>query len=175
MIRRVVGTLSVLLGLVAWGCMPAGGGDPKRAAGGKPPEISAAGWMNLPEGAKGVALADLKGKVAVVEFWATWCPPCRTSIPHLAELHEQHKDEGLVIIGLTDEPKEKVEPFAAEFKMPYIIGTGSAAGNDYGVGAIPHAVVVGRDGQVFWKGNPLDPRFDEALQEALRQKAPAAS
>ena len=55
------------------------------------------------------------------------------------------------------------------------VGTGSAGGNDYGVGAIPYAVVVGRDGQVFRTGNPLAPQFDEALREALRQKAPAAS
>src|SRR5688572_15872637 len=86
------------------------------------PEIKADGWLNSE---KGVKLADLRGKPVVVEFWATWCPPCRKSIPHLAELYKKHKDAGLVIVGLTDEPKDKVEDFTKKIEMPYVVGYGS--------------------------------------------------
>src|SRR4051812_39785410 len=64
------------------------------------PEIKAAAWLN----SEALTLAQLNKKVVVVEFWATWCPPCRKSIPHLIEMNDKYKDKGVVIIGLTDEP-----------------------------------------------------------------------
>jgi thiol-disulfide isomerase/thioredoxin len=128
------------------------------------PEISAAGWINS-EGP--VTLAGLKGKPVVVEFWATWCPPCRKSIPHLIELYAKHKDAGLVILGLSKEPKEKVEPFAKEKGMTYIVGYGSESGEAYGVTGIPTAYVVGPDGKVAWNGHPMQPDFEKAIEAAI--------
>ena len=118
-LRAVVATSAVLLGVAVIA-------EEKHALIGKDaPEIKADGWLN----SKGVTLKDLKGKVAVVEFWATWCPPCRKSIPHLAELHKKHKGDGLVIIGLSDEPKDKVEEFSKKIDMPYVVGYGSSSGD----------------------------------------------
>ncbi|MFA6244559.1 MAG: TlpA disulfide reductase family protein, partial [Candidatus Hydrogenedentales bacterium] len=70
--------------------------------------------LTILEWAKGepVTLADGKGKTAyLVEFWATWCPPCRKSIPHLTELQKKYKDKGLVVIGVTAEEPADVKPF----------------------------------------------------------------
>jgi thiol-disulfide isomerase/thioredoxin len=144
-----------------------GGGGP--ALGAAPPEIKAEGWLNA-DGGKPVALADLHGKVVVVEFWATWCPPCRKSIPHLQALYEKHKADGLVIIGLSDEPKDKVEPFAKKMNMGYVVGFGSNTGEAYGVEGIPTAFVIGADGKLVWSGHPMDDKFEKTLEQLLEKK-----
>src|SRR4051812_35831736 len=102
------------------------------AVGTAAPEIKAAEWLN----SEGVSLAKLSKNIVVVEFWATWCPPCRKSIPHLIELNDKYKDKGVTIVGLTDEPMSKVKAFATDMKMNYIVGVGSKTVGDYGVSGI---------------------------------------
>ncbi|MEZ7893084.1 MAG: TlpA disulfide reductase family protein [Candidatus Wallbacteria bacterium] len=132
-------------------------------------EISAAGWLNS-EGAK---IADSKGKITVLEFWATWCPPCRASIPHLIELYNQYKDKGVNFISLTAEEKSVVEPFAKEMKMPYTIGFGSNTSKDYNVKGIPTAFIIGADGKIAWEGHPMM-GLDEALKAEVAKSPQAA-
>lgn len=127
------------------------------------PEISAQGWIN----SKPLSLAKLRGKVVVVEFWATWCPPCRQTIPHLNRLHNAYKDRGVVLLSLTDQAAHEVEPFAREMQMTYPVGFGSATGGAYGVSSIPHAIVIGRSGKVAWEGHPMTD-LDKAIEKALR-------
>lgn len=150
-----------------------GGCKPRQAPPAAPalPEINAARWLNTD--VNPVTLANLRGKVVVLEFWATWCPPCRASIPHLVELHHKYKDQGVVIIGLTDEDYDRanIGEFVQTMNMPYIIGTGSTSAQDYGVRGIPHAVVIGRDGRLIWRGHPMS-GLDEAVQTALSGAAP---
>ncbi len=119
--------------------------------GGPAPEISAEEWINT-DGK--VSLADLRGKVVVVEFWATWCPPCRESIPHLKELHERWSGKDVVLIALTDGSADAVKPFVRQMKIPYVVGAGSLSGYDYGVDSIPHVFVVDGAGKVVWQGSP---------------------
>lgn len=134
---------------------------------GKPaPEIKAGGWINT----KPLSLASLKGKVVVVEFWATWCPPCRASIPHLSAMFKTYSKSGVQFISLTDEDRAKVEPFVKEHEMPYPIGLSSQSGGAYGVSGIPHAVVIGRDGVVLWEGHPMDAKFEAAVKKAAAAK-----
>jgi thiol-disulfide isomerase/thioredoxin len=125
-----------------------------------PPEIQAAYWMNGSE----QTLAALKGKVVIVEFWATWCPPCRKSIPHLIDLNKKYADKGVVIIGLTDEAKETVEPFVKQMKMDYLVGGGSKSGNQYGIAKIPTSFVIDTTGKVAWQGYPMDAGLDKAIE-----------
>ncbi len=125
----------------------------------QPPEINAKGWINSP----GVTLEKLRGKVVVVEFWATWCPPCRASIPHLIELRKKMDPSKVEIVGLTDEPKGTVEPFAKSMKMNYTVGYGSTSGQAYGVSGIPHAFVIGPDGKIEWEGHPMDPEMPKVV------------
>lgn len=109
---------------------------------------------------------ELKGKPAIVEFWATWCPPCRKSIPHLNELNKKFSSQGLVVVGITDEDKKKVEEFRKTTPMEYSVALDKKGlGEKFGITGIPHAFVVGKDGKIVWEGHPMQ------LKEADIEKA----
>ncbi len=126
------------------------------------PAISADTWINT-DGA--LELSTLKGKVVVVEFWATWCGPCRASIPHFNKLHDRWKDKDVVVMGLTDEPPEDVQQFVRKNGIRYAVGAGSLSSFDYGVSSIPHAFVIAGDGTVVWDGYP-GRELDQAVAQA---------
>jgi thiol-disulfide isomerase/thioredoxin len=134
-----------------------------------PPPVGAGAWLNW-TGKEPPTLDSLKGKVVVVEFWATWCAPCVAGIPHLNELHDRHAKDGLVILSLTDQSKGPIETFVAERGMRYTVGAKSDTADAYGVTGIPHAFVVGRDGLLAWHGHPADEKFDAAIEAALKAK-----
>jgi thiol-disulfide isomerase/thioredoxin len=132
-----------------------------------PPDVSAKDWLNTDNAP---TLAKLKGKVVVVEFWATWCGPCVAGIPHLNKLHEDHAGKGLAILSFTDQSKKGIDSFLKGTAMKYVIGTGSELAAEYGVSGIPHAFIIGRDGKLLWEGNPGDKAFDKQVLAALEAK-----
>ena len=138
--------------------------------GAAPPEVNAVAWLNWPAETAAPSLTTLEGKVIAVEFWATWCGPCVAGIPHLNEVYAAHRDEGLVILSLTDQSRVHVEEFMKGTPMHYPVGVKSTTLNDYGVTGIPHAFVVGRDGKLRWHGHPADAEFEESIQAALAEK-----
>ena len=100
-----------------------------------------------------VRLADFKGKVIVLNFWATWCGPCKTEIPAFVELQTQYADRGVQFIGLSvDDPLNKLTPYVAAQKMNYPVlqGRGNdAILNAYSpIDALPVTVLINRDGTV---------------------------
>jgi thiol-disulfide isomerase/thioredoxin len=102
-----------------------------------------------------VMLASFKGKVFVINFWATWCGPCRVEIPYLIELQRQY-GEDLVVLGVSvDDPAEKLKPYATEMKInyPLLVGNGRQDFQDaYGpFWGIPVTVFVSRDGLIHRK------------------------
>jgi len=124
-----------------------------RIQGGPAPELDASYWLNTD---KPILLRDLRGKVGVVEFWATWCGPCLDSIPRLNRLQDHDPDQ-LVVIGLTDEKAALVKPFIKRQGIRYTIGAGSASTRvAYGVRGVPYAFVIDRQGDIIWQGSPLD-------------------
>jgi thiol-disulfide isomerase/thioredoxin len=120
-----------------------------------------------------VQLTSFKGKVILLNFWATWCGPCRAEIPSLVELQEQYADD-LVVLGLSvDDPPDKLVPYAAEFKMnyPILVGNGredvqEAFGPLFG---IPVSVFIGRDGVIAKKhsGIATKEQIERQIKELL--------
>ena len=106
-------------------------------------------------------LAEYSGKVLVVDFWATYCPPCVKQAPQLAALNERYRDQGLVVVGLTSDPKEdqsKVEDFIKKAGINYTIGYDNSwlsgaflkgTEDDSGQPPIPQLFVIARDGRVI--------------------------
>jgi peroxiredoxin len=101
---------------------------------------------------KKVSLSSLKGKVVFLNFWATWCPPCRAEMPSLERLHARLKDKGLVILAVNlQENAKSVRKFMAEHKLtfPVLLDSDGRVGAIYGARSIPTTYVVGRNGNVL--------------------------
>lgn len=119
-----------------------------------------------------VKLASFKGKVILVNFWATWCGPCRVEIPYLVELQNEYKDD-LVILGISvDDPAEKMKPYATSMQInyPLLVGLGRDDVQDaYGpLWGIPVSVFVGRDGKIAKKHSGI------ASKEQIEREIKAA-
>jgi len=101
-----------------------------------------------------IHLSDYRGKVVLLDFWATWCDPCREEVPHLVELQNRYRDRGLQIIGISmDDDAEPVRDFYRRFNMNYPVAMGDATtGEVYGgVLGLPIAFLIDRDGRVYSK------------------------
>jgi len=116
------------------------------------------------------------GKPVLLEFWATWCPPCRESIPRLNELHAKYKDRGLVIIGVTEESAGVIRKFQRATPMDYAVATdsGGKLNRKMGVDGIPHAFLADASGKVLWAGHPTSLR-EEQIEEVLGRGLPTSA
>jgi thiol-disulfide isomerase/thioredoxin len=116
---------------------------------------------------------DTKGRVVLVDMWATWCGSCRELIPELNEWSTKFKKD-LVVIGISDEDPDKVKRFMEKVPMNYNVGVDpkQRLEQELGVEAIPHVLVITPDGIVRWQGWPgsqEDPLTTDKLSEILRQ------
>jgi thiol-disulfide isomerase/thioredoxin len=101
------------------------------------------------------AFSQWQGKVLVVNFWATWCPPCREEMPELSRLQEKYRASGLVVIGISTDDVEKMREFAQQNPVAYPLLAGdfeatnlaASLGNDKNI--LPYTVTIGRDGKVI--------------------------
>ncbi|MBN2424418.1 MAG: TlpA family protein disulfide reductase [Calditrichaceae bacterium] len=99
-----------------------------------------------------ISLSDFREKVVFINFWATWCPPCRVEIPYFIELIDKYEGEGFVVLGVALDPREfdKVQPFADQIGINYpVVLDKTGASNLYGgIRSIPTTFVVNREGKV---------------------------
>jgi thiol-disulfide isomerase/thioredoxin len=101
-----------------------------------------------------LSLSDYKGKVVMLDFWATWCGPCRIEIPGFVELQDRYRDQGFTIIGISmDDSAEPVMEFYKQFKMNYPVAVGNdSLGALYGgIFGMPTTFLIGRDGRIYSK------------------------
>jgi thiol-disulfide isomerase/thioredoxin len=99
-------------------------------------------------------LSEYRGKLVLLDFWATWCDPCREEIPHFVELQNKYRDQGLQIVGISmDDGPEPVRDFYQSFKMNYPVVMGNATTGELygGVLGLPIAFLIGRDGRIYSK------------------------
>ncbi len=143
-----------------------------RSLGDKAPELNVDFVKGDP-----VVIEDSAGKhVFVVEFWATWCGPCRYTAPHLSELQAKYRDQGLLVLGISDEGRDVVDPYLEkmgdQITYPIALDRARITASRYFEGfgreeTLPTAYVVDGNGRVVWIGNPLNPFMDTIIQSTL--------
>jgi peroxiredoxin len=111
--------------------------------------------------------AGLRGKVVLVNFWATWCPPCRKEMPDLETLYGRFSSKGLVVLGISDEEAAKVEPFIRERKVsfPVLLDPGRKVNEMFVVEGIPKSFVYDREGKLV--AQSIDMRTQKQFLEML--------
>jgi Peroxiredoxin len=118
---------------------------------------------------KSWTLRDLRGKVVLVNFWATWCPPCRKEMPDLDGLYKKFKDQGLVILAIDDEDIAKIKPFLAErpVSYPILLDPGRKVNELFRVDGIPKNFVFDREGKLV--AQSIDMRTRKQFLDMLAQ------
>ena len=114
-------------------------------------------------------LRDLRGKVVLVNFWATWCPPCRKEMPDLETLYNKFKDQGFVVLAISDEESAKVTPFISERKISYpvLLDPGRKVNDAFIVDGIPKSFVYNREGKMV--AQSIDMRTQKQFLQMLAQ------
>lgn len=166
--RLVAGALGALL---LAGC---GGGEgiPRAVEVGQPAPAYAAVALD----ADSASLAELQGRVVLLNVWATWCPPCREEIPALQELHERYAARGLEVVGVSVDAQGEagtVREFVKSYGMTYPVWLDPAdrVSSAFRLTGVPSTFLIGRDGTLLWKHlGPLrsdHPGLAGMLEEAL--------
>jgi len=142
----------------------------------KPAVRKPASEFSLPgRDGKAVRLSSLKGKVVLLDFWATWCTGCKVEIPWFIEFDKAYRSKGLAAIGVSmdDEGWKKVEPYLKEHPISYTVVAGNLdAGNPYGISALPVTVLIDRAGRVAARhvGVVDKKQFEAELQQLLAER-----
>jgi len=121
---------------------------------------------------KQVKLADYRGKVVLLDFWATWCPPCREELPHIEKIHRDLAAKGLVVLGMNlGEPAETVRNFVQQNKLTFrvLLDTQGKAAEAYDVEGIPHVVLIDHQGRVRETQSGYAPGMEKQLREKIER------
>ncbi len=158
-------TIAVLLG--ATGC---GGSKSPSAPASVATESSAPGFTLTDLSGNKVTLTDLKGKVVLIDFWATWCPPCRESIPAVEKIHKDYQGRDVQILGMNvDEDPSVVPAFAKQFDIQYpvLLAGESDAAREYGVRGIPAFFIIDKKGQLADKWVGFSPEMPDQWRRTI--------
>ena len=123
------------------------------------------------------SLSRMRGYVVLVNFWASWCEPCLQELPHLQQLQEQYSDDGLVVLGVSDEVPSKLRPYLEEYGVGYpsLHDPDGSVMRTYQINAIPTSLIIGRDGQLQQRMEGFTPAsaFEKALKPLLARTSGA--
>lgn len=122
-----------------------------------------------------VSLSDFKGKVVMLEFWATWCTPCKASAPFLEALHQRYKDQGFVLLGISldrEDALEKVKAFVDVYGLHYpnLMDSSKKVGRLYRIRGIPSLFLIDRDHKIVMKHTgAMSGRFNRKLSAQIEK------
>jgi peroxiredoxin len=118
-----------------------------------------------------IHLTDLKGKVVLLDFWATWCGPCKMTIPHIEAIYEKYKDKNVVVLGvnLDTGDLEKVKSFIDQYGMKYLVITDpkSAVAGKYMVNSIPTFFIIDKEGNIAKTIIGYDPNIEDMISKEI--------
>lgn len=158
-----------LLGLLAWGLKKAQAGPLDK---GMAPDFTITGFDG-----RTVRLSELRGQVVIINFWASWCPPCREEAAYLEETWRKYEGKGVVFIGVdwVDTEKEALA-YIDEFDITYINGPdiGTRIAQAYNIQGVPETFFVARNGELrgVHIGPLKSPQLDEKIEELLAEQYP---
>ncbi len=166
--KKISLAVSALLSLFAYTAVAAAIGDVA-------PELKVLKWV------QGGPVELKAGQITVVEFWATWCPPCRATIPHLNEVYKKYSAKNVAIVGISNEKESTISKFIAKMgdKMTYPVAIGSQGLYEgymtaFKVNGIPHAFIVDAQGKFAWHGHPMQ-GFEAAIDAAIAKRDAAVA
>lgn len=123
--------------------------------------------------------AKRQGKAVVIEMWATWCPPCRRSIPHLTQLQQRYAND-VIFLGVTTEDAATIRDYVDKMgnNMEYHVavdpegrGASGYLSRQHNISSIPYAFLFNKYGKLVWSGHPMSPEMDGEVQLCASQKA----
>jgi cytochrome c biogenesis protein CcmG, thiol:disulfide interchange protein DsbE len=161
--------LLTLLGLLAWGLKKAQAGPVEK---GMAPDFTITGFDG-----RTVTLSDLRAQVVIINFWASWCPPCRDEAAYLEETWRKYEDQGVVFIGVdyVDTEKEALA-YIDEFDITYLNGPDVATriSQAYNIQGVPETFFVAKNGELrgVHIGPMQSPQLDEKIEELLAEQYP---
>ncbi len=129
---------------------------------------------------KEVDVTKMKGKVILIDFWATWCAPCVAEMPNVIKAYAEYKDKGFEVVGISlDEDKSALEGFIAQNNMTWPQyfdgkGWGNEIAQRFGIGQVPATFLVGKDGKIIASnlhGSQLEEKLKEVLSEESKEEA----
>lgn len=113
---------------------------------------------------------ELADKPYMLEFWATWCPPCVENIPHLIELTGKYGDKVEIIALSVDSNPAPVKKMVEEENINYHVGMDGGLSDKYGVRGIPAAFIISGEGKVVWSGHPVEKGLEKTLKKLAEKK-----
>ena len=160
--------LGVVLAVALFGCGGKAGAPVPQSSVNTAPEFE----LKDVEG-RAFRFSDTKGTVRLVDFWATWCAPCREEIPMFKDLHAAYGPKGFTLVGIAmdDEGAEKVKPYVDELKIPYVtlIGNDAVATSFGGIVGFPSKFLIDREGRIVdsWVGVVPRAVLEKRIQSLL--------